>query len=100
MSSCPLCNALLGIIPEAVLIRRRAHDWHSATFSGQRLLLEIALPHPPEGLSIAEISSKIADHEFSLPDLLVADILVTESKTAPDGAVVLSIEALLLEDEA
>jgi hypothetical protein len=99
MNRCLLSTALLALLPGAVISRRRAYDWHSATFSGQRLVLDIVMPRLPEGLCIARLSSQIAAHEFCLPDLLVADILVAESKTAPDGAVLLTIEALLLEDE-
>lgn len=92
MSSCPLSEALVALLPGAVVTRRRAQDWHSATFSGQRLQLDIRMADDDE---LAEaFAQSLAEHEFALPHWLVADILVTGR-----SGDLLMVEALLLDDE-
>jgi hypothetical protein len=70
--------------------------WHSLTFSGAQICLSVALP-----VTAAEQRSGVAqlldDHEFSLPNQLMADIAITETAIF-DGQFRLIIDALLLED--
>lgn len=40
---CPLSSALLGLLPGACLHNRKATGWHSATFSGERVAVQLSL---------------------------------------------------------
>lgn len=98
MKPCPLSSALSALLPTAVITRRREQDWRSATFSGVRLVLELQVE--ASGAEQAQrFAAQIADQEFVLPGLLVADIVVTDQRIVPDGIAIM-VEALLLEDEA
>jgi hypothetical protein len=97
MTICPLSKALVDVLPSAVVTHRHEHVWHSASFSGVRIILGLQC----NGLEAAQAKSfaaNIHDHEFCLPDRLVADIVVTSLRKNCDG-VALIIEALLLDDE-
>jgi hypothetical protein len=92
MSRCALSEALVALLPGSFISRRRAYDWHSATFSGQRLVLDI---RTVTGNEQAEAFAQIlGEREFALPQRLVADIMVTARKGN-----LLTVEALLLDDE-
>jgi hypothetical protein len=96
MRLCPLSDALLELLPTAIITRRRDHAWHSATLSGMRMVLDLQI----EGFDAArakDFAAMIEDHEFSLPELLVADIAVTEQRST-GSAIMMTIEALLLAD--
>jgi hypothetical protein len=96
MRGCPLSNALTELLPGAAVIRRREYDWRSATSLGVRLVLDLQI----EGFDAARAKTfvaMVADHEFSLPDLLVADIAVTEQRSI-GNATALTVEALLLDE--
>jgi hypothetical protein len=98
MRPCPLSDALIALLPGAVITRRREQDWRSATFSGARLMLDLQI----EGIDAAQAKNfvmMVENHEFSLPDLLVADIAVTGQQRI-GNATALTVEALLLEEEA
>jgi hypothetical protein len=90
MNRCGLSNALCSLLPETVVTRRRETDWHSATFSGRRIVL--SLRTNASATDIAAFTDALVDHEFSVPGLLVADIAVT----AQHGDA-LTVEALLLD---
>lgn len=92
MKGCALSDALPDLLPSAVVTRRRETDWHSATFSGRRLVLELRTIASVE--AVDAFTLQLADHEFAIPGTLVADIMVA----ARDGEV-LTVEALLLDDE-
>jgi hypothetical protein len=92
MSGCALSDALLAMLPGAVVIRRREQGWHSATFSGRRLVLDLRTAASTE--VVAAFTRQLGDCEFAIPDMLVADIAVT----ARDGEMLI-VEALLLDDE-
>ena len=76
----------------------RTESWHSATFAGKRVILDLVWDAPVA--DVAAFASMLSEHEFAQPDLLVADISVARQTCAADDAVVLTIEALLLGDEA
>lgn len=92
-----LANAVTALLPEAVIKRRVTHDWHSATFSGHRLVFELA--SMCGAAAIDEFARTISEHEFVLPGLLVADIALTKRCAMPDGSTRLVLEALVLDDE-
>lgn len=98
MTRCVLAKALCALAPGAVVMRRVERDWHSATFAGKRVMLDLLWDAP-----LAEVeafAAMLSEHEFVDADLLVADILVARQTKAAGGAAMLCIEALLLEDEA
>ncbi len=92
MSSCPFSDALLELLPGAIITRRRAHEWHSASFSGRRVKLSLQIVGfegtEKNFMPIGE------DHEFSLPGLLVADLAFGKRNGNR-----LTVEALLLDEE-
>jgi hypothetical protein len=92
MSGCALSDALLAMLPGAVAIRSREQGWHSATFSGRRLVLDLRTAASTE--VVDAFTRQLGGHEFAIPDMLVADIAVT----ARDGEM-LKVEALLLDEE-
>ena len=97
MTHCALSQALCALALGAVVTRRVERDWHSATFAGKRVTLDLVWNAP-----VAEVeafAAMLSEHEFGNAGLLVADIVVTQQTKAADGATVLSVEALLLDDE-
>lgn len=92
MSGDALAEALIALLPDAVVTQQRAYDWHSATFSGKRIVLNLRTNASAEAVS--EFAHILSDHEFSIPDMLVADIAMM----AHHGDV-LTVEALLLEED-
>ena len=97
MTRCALSKALCALAPGAVVTRRVDCDWHSATFAGKRVTLDLMWDTPSTDVEV--FTAMLGEHQFADADLLVADILVARQTTAADGATVLSIEALLLGDE-
>jgi hypothetical protein len=95
MSGCGLAKALVALAPGAVVTRRVERDWHSATFAGKRVMLDLNWDASPS--VVTEFTAMLSEHEFA--DVLVADIIVARQSSVADGATVLSIEALLLDDE-
>lgn len=98
MMRCALAKALVALAPGAVVTRRVERDWHSATFAGKRVMLDLAWDASPS--VVTEFTAMLSEHEFADADLLVADIIVARQSSAADGAALLAIEALLLDDEA
>jgi hypothetical protein len=98
MKPCPLSNALIELLPGAIITRRREQDWRSATFSGVQLELVLRVD-ASDAAPAKAFTQMIGDHEFALPDLLVADILVTERQET-ENSIALTVEALLLNDDA
>ena len=96
MRDCALSKALCALAPGAVVTRHVERDWHSATFAGSRVTLDLVWD--AKEAEVAKFVAMIDEHEFAT--VLVADILVAQQTSVADGATVLSIEALLLDDEA
>jgi hypothetical protein len=92
MSGVALAEAITALLPDAIITRQREHDWHSATFSGRRVVLD--LKSAASAGQVAVFAAMLEDHEFSIPDTLVADIALTAQKGG-----VLTVEALLLDEE-
>lgn len=65
--------------------------WASATFTGARHAIVLALPH-----GAADGFADLGEAEFAIPGHLVADIAVAARNDGPDGAR-LTIEALTIE---
>ena len=97
MTFCVLSKALCALAPGAVVTRRVERDWHSATFAGKRVMLDLLWDAPVT--DVEAFAAMLSEHEFVDEDLMVADITVARQASAANGATVLSIEALLLDDE-
>jgi hypothetical protein len=85
------CRILLSIFSST--------DWQSLTFVGERHEFELVFTGPnPERLFHA-ISDGLAEAEIALPGHLLADIAVRgDPVRRPDGALVVTIEALTVAD--
>jgi hypothetical protein len=80
-----------------VLIEVRSIDWQSLTVAGERHHFELRISGPGSGDAVRRMCDGLADAEFSIPGLLVADIaLVGAPATAPEGSTDLIIEALTI----
>jgi hypothetical protein len=97
MTHCAFSNALIALAPGAVVIRRTERDWHSATFSGKRVVVDLAWD--AAAADVEAFAAMLGEHAFADTDLLVADIGAAGQVRMADGATVLNIEALLLDDE-
>ena len=97
MTACAFTDALCALAPAALVTRRRESDWCSATFTGKRLTLD--LQWQDTGEEMQDFLRRLPDHEFSLSDIVVADIAGTLHEFSSDRAS-LTIEALLLHDVA
>lgn len=96
---CPLGRALLVRLPGAQLVGRSQAGWHSATFSGERVVLKLELAGEDSAVRADAFAAALPDAEFHLPRQIVADILVSERRETGD-AMRLTVEALLLDVEA
>ncbi len=81
-----LCAQLAALLGGEV-VRSRRTDWHSVTFAGARHQVVLRTAATPARLAT------LPDHEFTLPDVFVADLEVTEI----DGDLV-TVEALVVRE--
>lgn len=93
-SPCPLAARFRQMLPAAQLVKWECRNWHSATFSGQRLLM--TLKHRDRQRA-QDFARSLPNTEFSLPDRFVADIRVSDF-VEREGGVDLTVEALLLDE--
>jgi|LauGreDrversion4_2_1035121.scaffolds.fasta_scaffold75023_4 hypothetical protein len=94
-----LIPALLQRIEGAQCADWTLHDWHSATFSGARLNMLIALEGDDAAARLSALANALPDIEFNLPGMFVADIMAHAVEPSK-GSARLSIEALVLRDIA
>lgn len=88
---CDRANVLLSEI--------RSTEWRSLTFTGERHEIELKLTGPTAWLNGQRLIAGLADAEFAISGHLVADVAVTAGPARSfDGTVVLTIEALTIED--
>ena len=98
MMGCALSAALCALAPGAVIARRTERDWHSATFSGKRVTLDLKWEASPQ--EVHDFANIIGEHEFELGDQIVADIVVRRQTNRVENEIILTVEALLLHDDA
>ena len=94
---CSLAIALLALLPGSEVISHKRRPWHSATFSGERLIIEMKLANDAPMKRAKAFTEALPDTEFNLRRQLVADILVSDMQPEEDG-VLLTVEALLLDE--
>lgn len=102
----PAASALLGgMIARAgvprdriLLSDLRSVDWQSLTFTGERHEIELRFPPPMSGEAARKLCEGLADAEFDLPRHILADIAVRAERATDDGATLVSIEALTMEE--
>lgn len=77
----------------------RSVDWQSLTLSGERHEIHIRLVGGNAAAAGARLCDGLAEAEFSLAGLIVADIwVVGVPRPAADGSVEIEIEALTIEE--
>jgi hypothetical protein len=75
-------------------------DWRSLTFTGERHEFHLRVSGPDSGRIVDRMCNGLEDAEFSIPGILVADILVAGTpRLAPDGSTSLTIEALTVSED-
>ncbi len=89
----PFMNALANAAPNATIRLLHAQDWHSITFAGQKLTIELVVASATISM---EIERTLPEYAFAVADTLVADIAVIETQSVGDGTR-MRIEALLLD---
>lgn len=97
LRTCSLSKALLALLPGAEIASRKQTPWHSATFSGERIIIVLKLVGDDPAERATAFTKALPDTEFSLRRQLVADIFVSEIQPLEDGAL-LTVEALLLDE--
>lgn len=75
----------------------RSTDWQSLTFVGERHEISLRLAAPDAAMLVERLSDRLEDVEWNIKGQIVADIgLDGPPITAPDGSVVLNLEALTI----
>lgn len=97
LPACGLSKALLALLPAAEIASRKQTPWHSATFSGERVIIVLKLAGDDQAARAKDFAKALPDTEFNLRRQLVADILVSEMVPFEDD-VLLTVEALLLDE--
>jgi hypothetical protein len=97
LPTCGLSKALLALLPGAEIASRKQTPWHSATFSGERVIIVLKLVGDEPAERAAAFAKALPGTEFTLRRQLVADVLVSEKQPLEDG-VMLTVEALLLDE--
>ena len=80
------------------LVGAHEREWASATFSGARHSLDLMIPANDEGGALPNAIARLPDHEFDLPDEIVADCAVTigQRHRGADGLTRLALRVELL----
>ncbi|MES2001482.1 MAG: hypothetical protein V4444_04135 [Pseudomonadota bacterium] len=84
---------------QALLTSIHSVDWQSLTLSGERHEIAIRLAGPDAAYAARSLCHELADAEFAISGLIVADIeLAGRPITASDGSIEVRIEALTIEE--
>lgn len=92
--------ARAGIDRDRILLTHfQSTDWQSLTFIGERHELELRLPSPDAVARAELLTFGLSEAEFRIPGQIVADIHLSRAPVhAPDGSVILHIEALTIAE--
>lgn len=96
-----LVRALLCRVPDSrdriLLSEIQSSDWHSLTLAGERHVITLRIIGDGARLIGSALTSRLADHEFSIPGIIVADIAAGRMKDEENRTVSVQIEALTIE---
>jgi hypothetical protein len=99
-------NLLRALIARAGVSRDRilltdvqSTDWQSLTLTGERHLFGLRVSAPHAEAIAQRMCAGLEDAEFSIPRLIVADIVVADGPASEtDGSTSVTIEALTIEE--
>ena len=96
-----LIRGLIGRVPDSrdriLLTEVRTCDWHSLTLAGERHVLDLRFTGNGARIVASALTSGLADHEFSIRGIIVADIAASPIVDGEDGTVSVQIEALTID---
>ena len=72
-------------------------DRHSLTLAGERHVVTLRIIGDGARLIGSALTNRLADHEFAIPGIIVADIAASRLKDEGDRTVSVQIEALTIE---
>jgi hypothetical protein len=89
-----------GVERDRILLTEfRSTDWQSLTFIGEQHRIRLRIPAPDASATMTRLVNGIGDAEFEIPGHVVADVTVAgEPENQRDGSIVLTIEALTVEE--
>lgn len=90
-------RGLLALLPDAAIITCRRTAWHSATFSGERVVAQLELAGPGSASRADAFAAALPEAEFTLRKQFVADILVSDTQLSGE-TIRLTVDALLLDE--
>lgn len=103
----PTASALLRALLERAGVPRdrillmdiRSTDWQSLTFIGERHEIRLRIPGAGSGAIAERLCAGLEDADFDIPGQIVAEIALRSApKRQADGAMLLDIEALTIEE--
>ena len=78
-----------------LLTEAQSIDWQSLTFTGERHHIDLRVTGRDAASAVERMCAGLADAEFSIPGVIVADIgVLSKPHVAADGSVSITIEAL------
>jgi hypothetical protein len=86
------------MLPGATIANRRERDWHSATFVGSRLWLQLVVPPNADPEQLRRFQMGLTEYDFAMRKGFVADICIADETRSIDGTIIFDIEALVLEE--
>ena len=89
-----LCDALRPATAE--IIKSHTIPWASATFSGLRHFIEVAVTGEAASKCAQILAAELRELEFDLAKHIVADVTVTKMRDTP-LVIIISVEALTVE---
>ena len=92
--------ARAGVPRDRILLTDvRSTDWQSLTLTGERHEFSLRVSPPHSEAVVKRMCGGLEDAEFSIPGLIVADIVVFgEPVRESDGSTRVAIEALTIEE--
>jgi hypothetical protein len=89
-----------GVPRDRILLSdAQSADWRSLTFSGERHELHLRVPGPDSRVIVERLCDGLEEAEFSMPGVIVADVGVARTDSAPDGSTSITIEALTVAED-
>lgn len=82
----------------SVSVDARSVPWNSIGLQGERHAIRLFLEGPLAHRTAKRLARMLTDHEFAIPGLLVADLVIVTNERTPTGAI-LTLEALTLTEE-